>query len=87
MLIQLHAMSQLCGHMIDSVEAMFRERALYKFLVAEVSPNACESGESVFIRFEIDIDDRVALAQKAPLENTAKEPGSASDENMGHGQF
>jgi len=73
--------------MIDSVKAMFRERALYKFFIAEVSPNACEPREGIFIAFEIDIDDRVALAQKAPLENTAKESGSASDENMGHGQF
>jgi hypothetical protein len=84
MLIHLHAMRELRSNMKDSIEAVFRKGALYQCGIAEIALDAGKSRKSIFILLEVNIDDSVAFAQKAALENSTEEAGGSSDEIVGH---
>src|SRR5581483_1721168 len=81
-LVHLHAMSKLRCDMIDSIEPMLRERAIEELFIAQIAPNTRQTGKSIFIRFEIDVDDSMALAQQTPLQHAAEKSGTTRDQNM-----
>ena len=84
MLVHLHTVGELSGNVIDGVEAVLGEGALEESGVAEVTLNAGETGEGVFVGLEVDVDDGVAFAKEAALEDTAEEAGGSGDEQVGH---
>jgi len=78
------AVGKLGGDVMDGVEAMLSKDAVEEGGVAEVALNAGESGERVFIGLEVDVDDGMAFAEEAALEDTAEEAGGSGDEQVGH---
>lgn len=75
-------MSKLRCDMMDSIETMLSKCALKKAFIAQIALNTRQTGKSIFIRFEIDVDDSVALAQQTPLQHAAEKSGTTRDQNM-----
>ena len=74
MLVELEAVSELCGDVVDGVEVMGGEDLFEEGGVAKIALYEGEVGEgSVFVGCEIDIDDCVAFAEEAAFEDTAEE--------------
>jgi hypothetical protein len=78
------AVGKLGGDVMDSVEAVLSKDAVEEGGVTEVALNAGESGEGVFVGLEVDVDDGMAFAEEAALEDTAEEAGGSGDEQVGH---
>jgi hypothetical protein len=84
MLVHLHAMRELRGSVKDRIETMLGEDTLHQRGVAKIALDACESGKRVLIALKVDIDDGVAFAQKATLQDSTEEAGGSSDKIMTH---
>ena len=76
-------MGKLGGDMVHSLEPMLVKNFPHQVRIAEIPLDTCQAGKAfVLVDLKIDIDDRIAFAQKAPFQDPSKEARSAGYQNV-----